>query len=127
MNLELHPGVAIRNPANHYSIMKFILLPFALVLVACSSDPRSPEVVGRKMIGLQQKFDLIDTDGDGYLTKSEIIAGYDQLGVITQTPETADKIIQFYDFNKDDQISLREAQSGAVTGPDVLIKQFEKE
>ena len=107
--------------------MKFILLSFTLALVACTSDPRSPEVVGRKMIGLQQKFDLIDTDGDGYLTKSEIIAGYDQLGVITQTPETADKIIQFYDSNKDGRISLREAQSGAVTGPDVLIKQFENE
>jgi len=107
---------------------KPICLLLAVSFAACTSpnDPRNPKVVGRKMIGLQQKFDLIDTDGDGYLTKSEIIAGYDALGVVTQTPETADKIIKFYDFDKDGRISLREAQSGAVSGPDVLIKQFEE-
>ncbi|MFK7852234.1 MAG: EF-hand domain-containing protein [Akkermansiaceae bacterium] len=107
-------------------MMKLVLIPVALFPIACSPEPRSPEVVGRKMIGLQQKFDLIDTDGDGYLTKSEIIAGYDSLGVVTQTSETADKIIKFYDFDGDGRISLREAQSGAVTGPEILIKQFEE-
>lgn len=109
--------------------MKVALLLLTFPLAACTSsqDPRSPEVVGRKMIGLQEKFDLIDTDGDGYLTKSEIIAGYDELGVVQQTPEMADEIIKFYDFDKDGRISLREAQSGMVTGPDKLIKQIEED
>ena len=107
--------------------MKPILALLPFLLAACTTDPASPEVVGRKMIGLQEKFDLIDIDGDGYLTKKELMDGFDDLGVITQTPETADKIIKFYDFDKDGRISLREAQSGAVTGPDVLIEQFEEE
>lgn len=109
--------------------MKTTLLLLALPLAACtsSSDPRDPDVVGRKMIGLQEKFDLVDTDGDGYLTKPEIIAGYDQLGVVEQTPEMADEIIKFYDFDKDGRISLREAQSGMVTGPDKLIEQIEED
>ncbi|MGB1128784.1 MAG: EF-hand domain-containing protein [Haloferula sp.] len=99
-----------------------ILLPFALV--ACTENPENPKVIGRKMIGLQQKFDLLDTNGDGYLTKPEIIAGYDELGVVNQTDETTDAIIKFYDFDKDGRVSLREAQSGAVTGPDELLRQY---
>lgn len=98
------------------------LLPLAFV--ACAENPEDPKVIDRKMIGLQQKFDLIDTNGDGYLTKPEIIAGYDQLGVVNQTPETADAIIRFYDFNKDGKVSLREAQSGAVSGADELLRQY---
>jgi Ca2+-binding EF-hand superfamily protein len=76
------------------------------------------------MIGLQQKFDRIDLDGDGYLTRTEIVAGYDQLGVVNRSPETADVIIGFYDFDKNGRVSLREAQSGAVTGADELLRQF---
>ena len=98
------------------------LLPLAFV--ACAEDPQDPRVVDRKMIGLQQKFDLLDTNGDGYLTKAELIAGYDELGVVNQTPETADALIKFYDFDKDGKISLREAQSGAVTGGEEAIRQY---
>lgn len=100
-----------------------ILLLIALLVCSCAEQPDDPKVVDRKMIGLQQKFDLLDTNGDGYLTKPEIIAGYDQLGVVNQSPETADAIIKFYDFDKDGKISLREAQSGAVTGADELLRQ----
>ncbi|MEP4076792.1 EF-hand domain-containing protein [Haloferula sp.] len=102
-----------------------ILLP-VLLLAACaaSSSPTDPEIVGRKMIGLQQKFDLIDTDGDGFLTRAEIVAGFDDIGVVDQSPETVDAIIDFYDFNKDGKLSLRETQSGAVTGPEELIRQY---
>lgn len=101
----------------------FILLAISC-LVSCQTDPLDPKVVERKMIGLQEKFDLIDLDGDGYLTRAEIIAGYEQLGVVNRTPETADTIIGFYDFDKDGRISLREAQSGAVTGADELLRQY---
>ena len=100
-----------------------VLLPFALI--SCAENPQDPKVIDRKMVGLQQKFDLLDTNGDGYLTKSEIIAGFDAIGVVNQSPETADKIIKFYDFNKDGKISLRETQSGAVSGADELLRQYQ--
>jgi len=99
-----------------------LLLP--LLLAACQTDPADPKVVERKMIGLQEKFDLIDLDGDGSLTRQEIIDGYDQLGVVNRTPETADAIIAFYDFDRDGRVSLREAQSGAVTGAEELLRQY---
>ncbi|MEM1082715.1 MAG: EF-hand domain-containing protein [Verrucomicrobiota bacterium] len=102
-----------------------LTLILCLPLVACTAtSPTDPEVVGRKMIGLQQKFDLIDTDGDGYLTRDEIVAGFDQIGVVDQSPETVDAIIDFYDFNKDGKLTLRETQSGAVTGPEALIREY---
>jgi hypothetical protein len=102
-------------------------LPAFILLAACTPSPTDPAVVGRKMIGLQQKFDLIDTNGDGYLDRDEIIAGFDDLGVVDQSPETVDAIIDFYDFNKDGKLSLRETQSGAVTGPEALIREYRKE
>lgn len=106
--------------------MKTRYLPLlALAFASCSTtSPTDPEIVGRKMIGLQQKFDLLDTDGDGYLTRSEIVAGFDQIGVVDQSPETVDAIIDFYDFDKDGKLSLRETQSGAVTGPEDLIRDY---
>ncbi|MGB6222739.1 EF-hand domain-containing protein [Haloferula sp.] len=100
------------------------LIPLALLTACSTPSPTDPEVVGRKMIGLQQKFDLIDTDGDGYLTREEIIAGFDDIGVVDQSPETVDAIIDFYDFNKDGKLTLREVQSGAVTGPEALIREY---
>jgi hypothetical protein len=104
----------------------FTTLPILLIIASCSTapSPTDPKVVGRKMIGLQEKFDLLDTDGDGYLTRAEIIAGFDQIGVVDQSPETVDAIIDFYDFNKDGKLTLRETQSGAVTGPEALIREY---
>lgn len=107
--------------------MKFhTTFPVIALLAACTAteSPTDPAVVSRKMIGLQEKFDLIDLDGDGYLTRSEIITGFDQIGVVDQSPETVDAIIDFYDFNKDGKLSLRETQSGAVTGPEALIREY---
>jgi hypothetical protein len=103
-----------------------IILPVVSLLAACTAteSPTDPAVVSRKMIGLQQKFDLIDLDGDGYLTRSELVEGFDEIGVVDQSPETVDAIIDFYDFNKDGKLSLRETQSGAVTGPEALIREY---
>ena len=102
-----------------------IALPALLLIASCATEaPTDPAVVGRKMIGLQQKFDLIDTDGDGFLTREEIVAGFDDIGVVDQSPETVDAIIDFYDFDKDAKLSLRETQSGAVTGPEALIREY---
>lgn len=106
-----------------------ITLPFLVLITSCSTAPAptDPKVVGRKMIGLQQKFYLLDTDGNGYLTRAEIIAGFDEMGVVDQSPETVDAIIDFYDFNKDGKLTLRETQSGAVTGPEALIREYREE
>ena len=43
--------------------------------------------------------------------------------MVNQTEETADAIIKSYASDKDGRTSLREAQSGAVTGPDELLRQ----
>jgi Ca2+-binding EF-hand superfamily protein len=58
------------------------------------------------MLGLLQKFDLWEENGDGHLTaaelgKAEPITGY--------PPE---KIVAFYDKDSDARISLKEAQDG---------------
>ena len=80
-----------------------------LLLAACSSAP-GPVVpktdVERKMIGLLEKFDLWDDNGDGELDHAELAAG---LKGTEHTPEGA---IAFYDTNRNGRISLREAQAG---------------
>ncbi|MFC7336361.1 EF-hand domain-containing protein [Haloferula chungangensis] len=103
-----------------------IAIPLGFLVASCSSTASrtDPQVVGRKMIGLQEKFDLIDTDGDGFLTRSEIVAGFSTVGVVDQSPETVDAIVDFYDFDKDGKLTLRETQSGAVTGPEALIREY---
>jgi hypothetical protein len=84
---------------------------FALIfiLASCSSapgpvTPKTP--VERKMIGLLQKFDRWDEDGNGSLSIAELkpsekISGY-----------PAQKIMDFYDTNHSGSISLNEAQAG---------------
>ncbi len=58
------------------------------------------------MIGLLEKFDRWDENGDGYLTARE-------LGKAQQlTGHSPADIIEFYDTNHDGRISLREAQRG---------------
>lgn len=102
-----------------------LAFPSILLFAACATEsPTDPAVVGRKMIGLQEKFDLLDFDGDGYLSRKEIIAGFDDLGIVDQSQETVAAIMDFYDFNKDGKLSLHETQSGAVTGPEALIREY---
>lgn len=89
--------------------MKLLSLFLVSACVSCSSAP-GPVVpktrVERQMIGLLEKFDRWDYNGDGFLTVSELgparrIAGHEPA-----------EIIDFYDTNKDARISLKEAQSG---------------
>jgi Ca2+-binding EF-hand superfamily protein len=93
-----------------------VLLTPSIVLAACSSGP-GPVVpktkVEKQMIGLMEKFDRWDDDGDGYLSASEIQDGIDSLkGKPQQVSYTASGVLDFYDTNKDGKISLREAQAG---------------
>lgn len=100
-----------------------------MLLSACASSPSKPtfdpEETARKMVGLQQKFDLMDLDGDGYLTRSELTQGFIEAGVPDVTDEKISKVIEFYDFDKDGRISLRETQKGSEVGPEGLIKKLE--
>ncbi len=65
------------------------------------------------MIGLLQKFDRWDDDGDGFLDSGEITQGIDDLkGKPQQVTYTAADIIDFYDTNHDKKVSMKEAQAG---------------
>ena len=76
---------------------------------ACSQGP-GPVVpqtqTERKMIGLMQKFDLWDDNGDGQLDEAELEMG---LKGMEHKPAA---VIDFYDTNRNRKISLREAQAG---------------
>ena len=69
--------------------------------------PKTP--VERQMIGLLEKFDRWDYNGDGQLDAGEITAG---LKAAPSTPYTADQVIEFYDTSGNKKISLSEAQAG---------------
>lgn len=62
--------------------------------------------VKRKMVGLLEKFDRWDYNGDGQLSKSEL-KDAEQIGGFG-----ADEIIKFYDTSGNGTISFAEAQSG---------------
>ena len=65
------------------------------------------------MIGLLQKFDRWDDNGDGYLDSRELSAGIATLkGKPQQVTYTAAEVIDFYDTNKDKKVSMMEAQAG---------------
>lgn len=58
------------------------------------------------MIGLLEKFDRYDLNGDGQLDKHELVAAQKSTG---HPPE---EIIAFYDRDHNGKISLRESQRG---------------
>ena len=58
------------------------------------------------MIGLLEKFDRWDENGDGYLTEAELVRTEE----LTGHPPA--KVIAFYDTDGDGRISLKEAQKG---------------
>lgn len=89
--------------------MKFLSLPLFAVCVSCSSAPGpiTPTTpVERQMIGLLQKFDRWDENGDGELTEIELKPTEQVTG------QPASKVISFYDTDGDGRISLKEAQQG---------------
>jgi hypothetical protein len=96
--------------------MKTRILLLAVLCSSCSPGlgpvvPKTP--VERQMIGLLQKFDRWDDDGDGYLDCGEITRGIDSLkGKPQQVTYTATEVIDFYDTNHDKKVSMMEAQAG---------------
>jgi hypothetical protein len=88
----------------------------AASFAACSPGPGSaiPQSgIERQMLGLMQKFDRWDYDGDGELNAREIDTGIRTLkGSSRAVTYTADEVIAHYDQNGNKTISLREAQAG---------------
>ena len=89
--------------------MKLLNFSVVLLLFSCSTAP-GPVIpkskVERQMIGLLEKFDRWDENGDGELVLSEL----KQAEVLTG--RKSQKIIDFYDTNHSKSISLPEAQLG---------------
>lgn len=76
-----------------------------LGIAACAP---APGPVKRKMVGLLEKFDRWDYNGDGQLSYSEL-KDAEQIGGFS-----AAEIIRFYDTSGNGSISLSEAQSGLL-------------
>ena len=73
--------------------------------------PKTP--MQRQMVGLLEKFDRWDDNGDGELSKKEINQGIRSLkGKPQQVKYTAREVMGFYDSDKSGKISLAEAQDG---------------
>jgi hypothetical protein len=95
--------------------MKPIITLAFITLSACSPaiGPVVPETqVERKMIGLLQKFDRWDDDGNGQLDRRELTEG------LTGSGHSPDAVMEFYDTNRNGLISLKEAQSAYTRAPE---------
>lgn len=65
------------------------------------------------MLGLMEKFDRWDYDGNGLLSTKELHDGITTLkGTNRTVTYTAAEVVEFYDRNGDKSVSLREAQAG---------------
>jgi len=86
------------------------------LLAACASGTGSaiPQTNSEKqMLGLMEKFDRWDYDGNGLLSTKEIDDGINSLkGTSRAVTFTAADVVKFYDKNGDNAVSLREAQAG---------------
>lgn len=93
----------------HYSSlfadMKQILILATFAFAACATQPGP---VKRQMVGLLEKFDRWDYNGDGQLNASELQEAEQVSGI-----PSAD-IIAFYDTSKNGRISLSEVQAGLL-------------
>jgi Ca2+-binding EF-hand superfamily protein len=89
-----------------------LLLPLPLLFASCAfQDPHHDEAAhGRKMMGLLEKFDRFDYDGNGSLTRKEIEQGVHEAGVAGIDPAELDAMMKHYDVNKDGKITRWEAE-----------------
>lgn len=85
-------------------------------ITACSPGPGSavPETrTEKQMLGIMEKFDRWDYNGDGQLTYREINVGVAGMkGTSRAVHYTAKDVVKYYDQNDDQTVSLQEAQAG---------------
>ncbi len=106
---------------NSFSLLPVFAMGTLSVLGSCTVTRQdSPEARQAQMFGLVQKFDRFDYNGDGYLTRSEMMEGVKESGNIRLTEDEWTKVMQAYDTNRDGRISQREAQWGADRGPGIF-------
>ena len=86
------------------------LLPVMFVACTHHSDPHSGAAHGRKMMGLLEKFDRFDYDGNGSLTRKEIDLGIKEAAVVQLEPAEVDAMMKHYDVNPDGKITRWEAE-----------------
>lgn len=86
------------------------LLPLLLAACAQKPDPHSEAAHGRKLMGLQEKFDRFDYNADGKLTRREIEQGIKESGVTGVTSGEIDAMFKHYDVNNDGGISRWETE-----------------
>jgi hypothetical protein len=96
---------------------QFLLPTFAAcLLAACASGTVSniPQTKSEKqMLGLMEKFDRWDYNGNGLLNTKEIDDGINSLKGTSRTVSyTAADVVKYYDKNGDKSVSLQEAQAG---------------
>ena len=96
---------------------QFLLPTFAAcLLTACTSNTGSniPQTQSEKqMLGLLEKFDRWDYNGNGKLSTKEIDDGLNSLkGTSRAVTFTAADVVNHYDKNGDKSVSLHEAQAG---------------
>jgi Ca2+-binding EF-hand superfamily protein len=95
--------------------MKY-LIPCTLMLSACTPvDPHSEAAHGRKVMGLQEKFDRFDYNADGKITRNEAEIGIKESGVTGVSDEELDSMMKHYDVNNDGAISRWETQRAIDT------------
>lgn len=69
------------------------------------------------MLGLLEKFDRWDYNGNGKLSTKEINDGINDLkGTSRAVTITAADVVKHYDTNGDKSVSLREAEAGYARG-----------
>ena len=121
--LPQRPAAVFTGPVSA-SILFLVYLLLALFgcVVSCAPAPDPLAARHRQMIGLVQKFDRFDANGDGYLTRQEIRDGLREAGTLTLTPAELDQVMAAYDLNHDQRISHHEAQLGADRGPKIFDK-----
>ena len=104
--------------------MRHLRLFPLLFLPACGSTGSQPsrDDARHMMTGFEQKFDLFDLDGDGYVSRSELTEGLRSTGNDQVSAEDIARIMTFYDSNRDGRISLTEVHEGSGAGAEALLE-----
>lgn len=96
--------------------MKYLLALIPLLISCVSDNPHSQAAHGRKVMGLQEKFDRFDYNADGELTRAEIEQGIRESGTVGITEEELDLAMKEYDVNDNGAISRWETER-AIDSP----------
>jgi hypothetical protein len=96
--------------------MKLLSVPLIFTVASCASGPGpvTPENrTERQMLGLLEKFDRWDDDGNGDLTVKEVDHGINRFkNTPMKVNYTGKQVVDFYDIDHSGAVSLREAQAG---------------